>query len=175
MQKPRIDSQLVELAGRNWLTSQLLQAGLEVARPERDRGIDLIAYRDVDQTLQFLAYPIQMKAATHEGFNLYPKYEKFPRLILAYVWNLGDTSRTKCFALTYKEAFRVADEMGYTETDSWLSGGRSKIRGYSTTAPSKRLKELLAPFEMTPEKWSELMSADGQIDQSQSNPLRGFQ
>lgn len=38
---PRVDTQLVELAGRNWLASELLRAGLEVARPERDRGIDL--------------------------------------------------------------------------------------------------------------------------------------
>jgi len=56
-----MDPQLVELAGRNWLTSQLLQAGLEVARPERDRGIDLIAYRDMDERNRFLAYP------TNEG------------------------------------------------------------------------------------------------------------
>jgi hypothetical protein len=41
MKKP--DSLLVELAGTNWLMSQLLHLGLEVAKPERDRGIDLIA------------------------------------------------------------------------------------------------------------------------------------
>lgn len=44
-----VDTQLVELAGRNWLASELLRAGLEVARPERDRGIDLIAYVDLDE------------------------------------------------------------------------------------------------------------------------------
>src|SRR5438132_14363692 len=104
MVKPRNDGKLVELRGRNWLTSQLLQAGLEVARPERDRGIDLVAYRDIDQKHQFLAYPIQMKAATREVFSIDSKYEKFPKLILAYVWNLGDSTQTKCFALTYGEA-----------------------------------------------------------------------
>jgi len=140
---------LVELVGRNWLTSQLLRAGLEVALPERDRGIDLIAYRDLDEKQQFLAYPIQMKAATDEVFSIDRKYEKFPRLILAYVWNIGDSTRTKCFALTYEETIHIADKMEYTKTPSWQTGRR-----YSTTAPSKELKELLGPFEMSsPEKW----------------------
>lgn len=150
----RVDTQLVELAGRNWLASELLRAGLEVAKPERDRGIDLIAYLDLDQAIgNFLACPIQMKAATGSVFSLNPKYAKFPQLILAYIWNLGDSSKTKCFALTYSEALAIANEMGYTKTDSWQTGGRNKIPGYSTTAPSARLRELLAPFEMNPEKW----------------------
>lgn len=150
----RVDTQLVELAGRNWLASELLRAGLEVAKPERDRGIDLIAYLDLDELSgNFHACPIQMKAATGAVFSLNPKYAKFPRLILAYVWNLGESSKTKCFALTYAEALAVANEMGYTKTDSWQTGGRNKIPGYSTTAPSARLRELLTPFEMNPDKW----------------------
>jgi hypothetical protein len=153
-----MDSQLVELAGRNWLTSELLQAGLEVARPERDRGIDLIAYRDLDERQRFLAYPIQMKAATGEIFSLDPKYERFPRLILAYVWNLGNSTQTKCFALTFEAALGIADKMGWTKTDSWITGGRNKKRGYSTTAPSKRLRIMLAPFEMNHEKWLSFFS-----------------
>jgi hypothetical protein len=157
---PRVDTQLVELAGRNWLASELLRAGLEIARPERDRGIDLIAYLDLDQASgNFLACPIQMKAATGAVFSLYPKYAKFPRLILAYVWDIGDSSLTKCFALTYVEAFAVAEKMGWTKTDSWLTGGRNKMPGYSTTAPSARLRELLAQFEMNPEKWRKKITA----------------
>jgi hypothetical protein len=151
-----VDTQLVELEGRNWLTSQLLKAGLEVARPERDKGIDLIVYRDIDETHRFLAYPIQMKAATREVFSLYPKYEKFSNLILAYVWNLGDSTRTKCFALTYAQALGIADQMGYTKSPSWLTGARSKKRGYSTSHPAKSLQALLAPFEMNSEKWLQL-------------------
>ncbi len=42
-----IDPQVVELLGRNKLISDLLRAGLEVALPMRDRGIDLIAYVDL--------------------------------------------------------------------------------------------------------------------------------
>jgi len=150
----KVDTQLVELAGRNWLASELLRAGVEIAKPERDRGIDLIAYLDLDERVrEFVACPIQMKAATGAVFSLDPKYERFPRLILAYVWYLGDPSQTKCYALSYKEALRVADEMGWTKTASWLKGGKAGRRGYSTTAPSKRLRSHLASYEMTPHKW----------------------
>ena len=150
----KIDRQLVELAGRHWLTSQLLQAGLEVARPERDRGIDLIAYVDFRQPGEgFVACPIQMKAATKEIFGLDPKYSKFPGLILAYVWNLGNPSETKCYALTYDDAFVIADTLGWTTTKSFQTGGRSKKPRYITTKPSKDLRNRLAAYEMNSERW----------------------
>jgi len=44
-----MDSQTVEIIGRNYLVSRLVSDGLEVARPERDRGVDLIAYLDLDE------------------------------------------------------------------------------------------------------------------------------
>src|SRR5438876_7603876 len=47
----RVDTQIVELIGRHHLTAELLRAGLEVATPVRDRGIDLIAYADIDKRL----------------------------------------------------------------------------------------------------------------------------
>lgn len=40
----------MELIGRILLVGELLRDGLEVALPERDRGIDLIAYVEGDQT-----------------------------------------------------------------------------------------------------------------------------
>ncbi len=43
-----MNPQIVELIGRNWLVNELLQANLEVALPMRDRGIDLIAFADLD-------------------------------------------------------------------------------------------------------------------------------
>src|ERR1019366_10107162 len=131
MVKP--DTQLIELAGRNWLASELLRAGVEIARPERDRGIDLIAYVDLDVRVQsFVACPIQMKAATGAVFSLDPKYARFPGLILAYVWNLGNPLRITCFALTYSEALAVARKMRWTRTASWLKGGNTGERGHST-------------------------------------------
>ena len=41
-----LDSQRIELMGRNLLVSLRIRDGLEVARPEPDRGIDLIVYAD---------------------------------------------------------------------------------------------------------------------------------
>jgi len=105
----RKDSQLVELAGRCWLISQLLQAGLEVARPERDRGIDLIAYLDLDETARdFIACPIQVKAASKTAFSVDPKYSRFPRMLIVYVWELDNPAQTAAYALTYAEALAIA-------------------------------------------------------------------
>ena len=59
-----MDSQTLELVGQHRLASELLLAGLEVAFPARDRGVDLIAYVDVDlEAGRFVAKPIQLKAA----------------------------------------------------------------------------------------------------------------
>jgi predicted methyltransferase MtxX (methanogen marker protein 4) len=56
-----MDSQTVEIIGRNRLVNELLAAGLEVATPLRDRGIDLIAYVDLDEAIgRFAAFPIQL-------------------------------------------------------------------------------------------------------------------
>jgi hypothetical protein len=166
------DTQLVELAGRNWLASKLMRAGIEVARPERDRGIDLIAYIDLDERAgDFRACPIQMKAATKQVFSLYPKYAKFPGLILAYVWNLDDSSNTKCFALTYDEALDVAQKMRWTETPSWRHGGGGGKPGYSTTRPSKRLQYFLEPYEMNPDKWWQKINKSDQIQQKVKQQL----
>jgi hypothetical protein len=151
-----MDSQMVELAGRHWLTSQLMRADLEVALPERDRGIDLIVFADLDEQMgDFVACPIQMKAATGRAFTLEPKYEKFRRLLLVYVWNLDDSANTTAYALTYAEAFGVADAMGFTKTDSWLTGGKAQKRGYGVTRvnPTSRLHEMLQPFRMSADRW----------------------
>jgi hypothetical protein len=154
-------TQLVELAGRHWLTSQLLAAGLEVARPERDHGIDLIAYLDLDdQVGDFAACPIQMKASTTSAFGLDPKYAKFRRLLMVYVWHLRDPGQTTAYALSYQEALSVATKMGWTKTASWLTGGRHQKPGYTTSKPSDRLKDLLAPFEMTTDKWRQKVIAN---------------
>ena len=86
-----MDSQVVEMLGRNRLVSDLLQAGLEVALPVRDRGIDLIAYADLGSKVsRFVARPIQMKAALGRSFSIDRKYAKIHDLIYAYVWHATD-------------------------------------------------------------------------------------
>jgi hypothetical protein len=142
------NSKWVEPAGRNWLMAELFQAGLDVARPELDWGIDLIAFRHLDAKRSYL--PIQIKAAAVASFSLDSKYERIPGLILAYIWGLKDYAHTKCFALSYAQAFQIMKERGHTQTDSWRKGS------YSTTTPSTEERVLLARYEMNPKKWHRL-------------------
>ena len=144
-----MDSQTIELVGRSHLISELLRAGLEVAMPMRDRGIDLIAYVDIGEDVTaFTAVPIQMKAASERSFSVARKYDKFPNLVHAYVWGLQNEDCLATYALTQDEATRVAAAMGYADTDSW------KVNGYyATTRPSQKLLTLLEPYRMTPQKW----------------------
>jgi hypothetical protein len=149
------DAQIIELLGRNRLVSDLLSARLEVAFPARDRGVDLIAYVDLAcQTSKFVAVPIQMKAASHRVFSVDRKYSKISNLVIAFVWQLGDPGRAVTYALSYREAVKIAAEMGWTNTDSWGNGK------YSTSAPSKKLCALLEPYKMSPERWRERIFAN---------------
>jgi hypothetical protein len=144
-----MDTQTLELVGRHRLASELLQAGLEVAFPARDRGIDLIAYLDIDSAARrFAARPIQMKAASQRSFSIDRKYEKFHDLILAFVWHVDGESPPETYALTYAEANAVGEAMGWLGTSSWIEKG-----AYSNTQPGKDLCRRLDPYRMTPEAW----------------------
>lgn len=144
-----VESQLVEILGRNRLVNELLRAGLEVAVPIRDRGVDLVAYADVDERIkEFVARPIQMKAALRRSFGVWKKYARFPDMLLAFVWNLDGELAPETYALTVPEAIDIASVMGWTNTASWVENG-----GYGSTRPSGRLVELLAPHAMTPQRW----------------------
>jgi hypothetical protein len=147
--RPAKDTQIVELLGRNRLISDLLQAGLEVALPLRDRGVDLIAYLDLEsRASSFIARPIQMKASSSQAFSVSAKYSKIRDLMLAFVWNLASPDRAVTYALSYPEAVAVADRMGWTKTDSWRVN-----KAYSTSQPSEKLIGFLAPHKMSPAAW----------------------
>ena len=61
LEEAKIDTQVVELIGRSRLIIELLGAGLEVAVPIRDRGVDLIVYVDLEtKARSFIARPIQL-------------------------------------------------------------------------------------------------------------------
>jgi hypothetical protein len=144
-----MDTQTRELVGKHRLASELLEAGLEVAFPSRDRGVDLIAYTDIDPAAgRFIAKPIQLKAASRRSFGIWKKYEKFHDLILAFVWHVDGTSVPETYALTYAEAVAIAEALGWTRTASWREQG-----GYSTTRPSADLRRRVAPHRMSPERW----------------------
>lgn len=143
-----MDTQTIELLGRNRLMDELLLAGLEVALPARDRGVDLIAYVDLESKVSsFIALPIQMKAASTQAFSIDHKYSKISNLVLAYAWGLQSPPHAKTYALTYHEALDVAERMAWTKTKAWAKGI------YSTSAPSKKLCQLLQPYRMLSDAW----------------------
>lgn len=153
-----LDTQTIEILGRNRLVDELLLAGLEVAIPQRDRGIDLIAYVDLAAVAsRFAAVPIQMKAASTRAFSVDAKYAKISNLVIAYVWGLQAPEHAQSFALTYPEVVQIADGLKWTATASWAKGS------YSTSAPSKQLCELLAPFRMSPQAWRRKISDVSQV------------
>ncbi len=150
------DSQLTEIAGKHLLISRLVAAGLEVAEPLRDKGIDLVVYRDGDGGKDFAAYPIQLKVSSHESFSLDRKYERFSRLLIAYVWNVQDPERSDVYALTFSDAMQVMEKKGYAKTDSWTKKGYYFVR-----SAGAELKEILEPYKMTTERWQEKLQAIG--------------
>ena len=149
----QLDTQVVEIMGRQRLIAELLRDGLEVALPVRDRGVDLIAYADLShQVAQFAARPIQMKASTTSGFGVFTKHERVADLIMAYVWQLGDPASAVTYAMTYPQAKGIADMQGWTTTAAWGTGG------YSTSKPSQQLLGLLETYRMGPGRWWQLVT-----------------
>jgi hypothetical protein len=139
----------VEVVGTSLLTTLLLAEGIEVARPIRDRGIDLLAYLDLGY---FRAVPIQVKAYSEARFGIDRKYEKFPELRIVHLWNVQGPRASQVFCTTFSQAFDIAEELGWTATQSWQNGT------YSTaikpgTAGAQRVAEVLSRFEVTPGGW----------------------
>ena len=139
-----MDAQLIELAGRNWLMSQLQQAGIEVAKPERDHGVDLIAYLDPPQ---FLACPIQIKVSSRPAFTVYDK--KYRGMLLVYVWYVDDSTKTAAYALTWAEAHSIAAQKGWISKSSWEKYGYWRV-----PSAGAELQRVLEPYRMTSEKWT---------------------
>ena len=133
-----MDSQQVELVGTTLFEAELIRQGFEVAKPRRDRGIDLIVYTS-DPGGPFRAVPIQLKVSTRTAFSLDLKYESFTGLVIAYVWEIHATPRY--FLLTYPEAAAVAGDQALS-TPSW------KKDGYFAEGPAtKKRRTLLETYE----------------------------
>lgn len=148
------DTQVKGLIGRSRLIEDLLRAGLEVAVPLRDRGIDLIAYEDFES---FIARPIQVKAASARNFCIDRKYEKIRNLIIAFVWNAYDPNKAETYALTYRQSVAIGNKLGWTRTASW------KMGKYTQNRPSQELIRLLKPYKMTPERWRKKITQRSQM------------
>lgn len=88
------------MLGRAALTAALVADGIEVARAERDAGIDLVAFT----VSPWQMVPIQMKAASNAGFSIDRKYERVGQLVMAYVWNAQSAGAAEFYAMTWLEA-----------------------------------------------------------------------
>lgn len=126
----------VEISGRNWLTAQLLLRGIEVAVPVVDRGVDLIAFREVGAA-GIRALPLQLKCSSTESFNLNRKYEG-RGIPLVYVWHA--LTAPLAFFLTYDEAFEVLGEAA-AQTPSWNDNGY-----YAITRAGSDLRRRMDPY-----------------------------
>jgi hypothetical protein len=75
-----LDTQQIEIIARNWLTTELVFAGYEVAMPIRDSGVDLL----VSPSGYGWTLPVQVK--THRGRKLKAYNTYLGRnVVLAYV------------------------------------------------------------------------------------------
>lgn len=131
-----LDSQQIEILGRNVVKGAIIEANLEVATPERDNGIDLIMFR-WSNAGEFHAWPIQIKSASKFSFGMDRKYEKIPGLIMVFVFECRNSTR-EIYAMTYRQMVGVGEAMGWTKTPSWKDKN-----GYSTRHLSPKLQALL--------------------------------
>lgn len=138
---PGID---VEVVGRGALTAAVAADGLEVARPERDIGIDLLIYT----VTPWRVVPMQLKAASRDSFGIDAKYARVPGIVMVCAWNLLNGLKIEFYALGYPQALAIAEQLGWTQTSSWLTGGR-----YDNTRPGPRVKSALAEYRVLPGGW----------------------
>jgi hypothetical protein len=106
----------VETAGRRTLEHRLLASGFQVAEPAYDSGIDLIVF----QEQPFIAWPVQMKAATGEPISVDRKYEG-RNIYMAYVLRVFDPA-PRIAILPYSEAVRIV-ATPHEHTSSWVNKG----------------------------------------------------
>jgi hypothetical protein len=135
----KIDSQAIELIGQNIFISMLIKAGLEVAKPYRDRGVDLIIYEERKQR-KFMSIPIQLKISSKKSFSINKRYSKTKHLITVYLWNIFSTEGPTILALNYAEAILIGKKMGWTNERSWIDKGN-----YVSTNANEKLVTLLEP------------------------------
>jgi hypothetical protein len=136
-----MDTQQIELVGRAALESRLVREGFEVARPHRDKGIDLIVFLD-EPASPFAALPIQVKAYTGTTFGAWRKYEQMSGLVFVYIWDVLRSPRF--FLMDFAEAATLIPDRQKL-TASWnRTDGRA---GWHWTAAPRHVAAALPAFE----------------------------
>lgn len=153
----KLTGRQVERIALPHLEVSVLRAGLQLATPTIDSGIDAIVFSTVGG---FRARPIQLKAFSGRGWSLYQRYEKFDQLLIAYVW-CAVSADAQVLVMTYADALAIAETMGFTKTASWKTGVKAGKPGYSVTNMSVdgKLFQLCTPHLATPQRWQSLVTA----------------
>jgi hypothetical protein len=152
-----LDAQTIALLGRDRVIEQLHRAGLEVALPRRDRGIDVIAY--VDKGASFQALPIQVKSSAGFRWTVNQKYGPFAEIVIAHALYLADEKEAEVFALPHTENIAIAERLGLTQRyATWLRPKRPAQGGYIwIDRPRHTLLAELEAHRATPELWLSLV------------------
>jgi hypothetical protein len=152
-----LDAQTIALLGRDLVIDQLHRAGLEVALPRRDHGIDVIAYVDKGQSFQ--ALPIQVKSSAGFRWAVNQKYGPFAEIVIACAMYLADEKTAEVYVLPHTENLAIAERLGLTQRSAtWLRPRRPAQGGYIwIDRPRPSLLAELAPHRATPELWRSLV------------------
>jgi hypothetical protein len=152
-----LDAQTIALLGRDRVIEQLHRAGLEVALPRRDHGIDVIAY--VDKAEAFQALPIQVKASAGFRWVVNQKYGSFAEIVIAFALYLADEDKAEVYVLPHTENRAIAERLGLTQRSAtWLRPKRPAQGGYIwIDRPRPDLLAELKPHRATSDLWRSLV------------------
>jgi hypothetical protein len=135
---PPLDSQQKELLSTAYVEARLIREGFEIARPIRDKGIDIIVY-DEQPGSSFRAVPIQLKSYRDEGFAVSSKYLDRD-LVMIYVWHAFELA-PRLIVIGHEEMLGLLSPT-LRETRSWVEGG-----GWSQTRIAAPLRDELLKYE----------------------------
>ncbi|GIL38150.1 hypothetical protein [Roseiterribacter gracilis] len=143
------DDQLVEIAGRAALQAAFARHRIESARPERDKGIDLIIYLDEPEQ-PFAGAPLQLKSSSKKWFGVDRKYEGMSDLLMAYVFG-AQSDLPSIAMLTWAESASLIsltkklNKSWAGQTSTPGQGKPRKEKGWGSELP-RYLEPSFAPF-----------------------------
>ena len=153
MERPFERGARIATLGRDRVVAVLEQAGLEVERlPRVNDRVHLVVRATLEASpIRRVERPLHVQASATSSFRIRRHWAAIPGLILVSIWHVTEAAEAVSYALTYREAEAIAERLGWTRTWTW----RQRGGGYGTTKAeqNRRLRELLAPYRMTPRTW----------------------
>jgi hypothetical protein len=114
------------------VATELMRRGIDVAYPESDYGVDIIAFRrSHDGKIANTFVPIQVKARSASGYSFQKSwFSKAVNIVLVQVWWISETPEFYVF----QNLQHVEDALGdHALSPSWTDKG-----SYSVTEATKR-------------------------------------